>query len=175
MRQLNRMLRPRYLAAFQVHPGTQVEADVAEFDRGSTNEPTGNGAGGVAVAAWAPPAATLTLPALFPDDIEVQVIDTRDGATLVVVDIVTNRSGNLHNELMDRLRYSPDSRLTGEGLYAASYRPVRRAEQNLLDVWLIPLVVGRALPTMPLALRGAGCVPLELETTYGWAREDSGL
>ena len=42
-------------------------------------------------------------------------------------------------------------------------------------VWLVPLALGQPLPTLPLGLRGAGCVPLELESSYSRAREDSGL
>src|SRR4051812_43997581 len=84
MERLNRLLPPRYFAAIQVHLGSQVEADVAEFAEGPSGEgpPNGPGGGGVAVATWAPPAAALTVAATFPDDIEVQVFDTRDGAVL---------------------------------------------------------------------------------------------
>ncbi len=81
--QLNEMLPPRYFGAVQVHLGAQVEADVAEFDQGSDSEPPTNGK--AAVAAWAPPKATHTVPAVFPDDIEVRIFDTRDGAVLVAV------------------------------------------------------------------------------------------
>lgn len=33
-------------------------------------------------------------------------------------------------------------------------------------MWVQPLTVGQPLPTLPLALRGYGCVPLDLEATY---------
>src|SRR5436190_1407826 len=73
LEQLNTRLPTRYYGAVHVHLGTQVEADVAEFETPeSPLAPLGNGpAGGVAVAAWAPPAATVVLSADFPDDIEV--------------------------------------------------------------------------------------------------------
>jgi len=45
----------------------------------------------------------------------------------------------------------------------------------LIDLWLNGLSVGETLPTMPLHLRGAGCVPLELEATYTRARQMSRL
>jgi hypothetical protein len=95
MERLNRLLPPRYFAAVQTHLGSQVEADVAEFERPSVPEAeTANGpGGGVAVQAWAPPVAALVMPAVFPDEIEVQVIDTRDGARLVaVVELVSPRN-----------------------------------------------------------------------------------
>jgi hypothetical protein len=55
--------------------------------------------------------------------------------------------------------------------YAACYRPVRRAEQNLIDLWRWPLAVGAALPAVPLPLTGYGCVRLDLEATYSEACE----
>src|SRR5262249_17571260 len=86
MERLNETLPSRYFAAIQVHLGSRVEADVAEFDQANVNAGGPNGpAGGLALATWAPPAATAVLEALFPDDIEVQVFDTRDGAVLVAV------------------------------------------------------------------------------------------
>jgi hypothetical protein len=214
MWQLNRMLRPRFYADFQVHLGARIEADVAEFDcdpDGVLVQGNGEGGeGGVAVATWAPPKATCTIDALFPDDIEVRVIDTRDGATLVavielvspgnkdrpdkreafasrcaaylqrglgliVVDVVTARQANLHNALLDLLR-QPGGRLTEDSsLYATAYRPVHRQERNQIDIWIAQLALGQPLPTLPLALRGFGCVPVDLETAYARARDDSGL
>jgi hypothetical protein len=208
---LNALLPTRYLAQAQVHLGQSVEADVAEFDQGSDSGMQGNGAGGVAVATYAPPVATHVLPAVFPDDIEVRVIDTRDDLTLVavvelvsprnkdreeasiaftdkcaaylrrgvgvvVVDIVSSRRENLHNTLIERLRQPPSFAMPAEaGLYATAYRPVRRGEQNQIDVWLSPLALGQALPEMPLGLRGNGCVPVDLEATYTRARQASRL
>jgi hypothetical protein len=85
---LNRLLPPqRYLAEAQIHIGSHIEADVAEFElpppviaeHGDGSE------GGVAVQVetWAPPVAAQTLDIVFPDDIEVQVFDLRDGKRLV--------------------------------------------------------------------------------------------
>src|SRR5262249_3673672 len=75
MRHLNRMLSPRYFAAFQVHLGSRVEADVAELDQGEQLVSVfGNGEGGTAtaLATWAPPAVSCSVGITFPDDIEVQ-------------------------------------------------------------------------------------------------------
>jgi hypothetical protein len=74
---LDRTLPGRFFAEVQVHLGGQVEADVAEFD--TMPGETGNGAGGVAVHTWVPPAAARTVSIVFPDDIEVQVYDMRGG------------------------------------------------------------------------------------------------
>src|SRR5262249_39712472 len=96
MRHLNRMLSPRYFAAFQVHLGARVEADVAELDQAEQLVSVfGNGEGGTAtaLATWAPPAVSCSLGITFPDDIEVQVVDTRDGAAVVaVVELVSPRN-----------------------------------------------------------------------------------
>ncbi len=89
---LQNTLPPRYVAEVQIHLGSRVEADVAEFEQ--TNVPPGNGsAGGVALQTYAPPAAAFVLPAVFPDDLEVQVLDQRDDARLVaVVELVSPRN-----------------------------------------------------------------------------------
>jgi hypothetical protein len=211
MGQLNQLLPPRYFAAIHVHLGNRVEADVAEFEQPQATEPGNGAAGGVATATWAPPTVTTTLAAVFPDSIEVQVFDTRDGAVLVavvelvspsnkdrvearpafaakcsaylqrgvgvvVVDIVTNRQADLYADLVSLLR-QPEAAgyLAGAPLHAAAYRPVRRQETNQIDVWLRPLAVGEPLPVLPLALRGAGCVPLDLEAAYTEARTRSRL
>ncbi len=217
MRQLNRLLpRPRYYAEFQIHLGRHVEADVAEFDRGEHEEIAvlGNGGGtATAVATYAPPAVSCSVGITFPDDIEVRIIDTRDGARVVavielvspgnkdreeatrafvakcaayaqrgigvvVVDIVTSRGGNLHDDLMAFLG-GPDGSAFPEDtpLYAVAYRPTssKKRPRSRLDVWREALAVGAPLPRLPLYLRGAGCVPLDLEAAYTHAREDSGL
>jgi len=54
-------------------------------------------------------------------------------------------------------------------IYAVAYRPVRRKEQKLVDAWTQELSLGAALPVLPLALKGFGCVPLDLEVTYAEA------
>jgi hypothetical protein len=206
---LNTLLPDRYLAAAHVHLGSRVEADVAEFDLGRTAGIQGNG-GGVALATWAPPAASAVLPATFPDDIEVQILDTRDDATLaavvelvspgnkdrddtreafvakclaylqrgvgvIIVDVITTRTANLHNLLVQRLRQAQAGTMPDCDLYATAYRPLRRQGQNCFEVWWRTLAVNQALPELPLALRGDGCVPLDLEATYTRARQVSRL
>jgi hypothetical protein len=96
------------------------------------------------------------------------------GIGLVVVDTVTDRLANLHNEIV---------RLAGHGtafemaespsIYAAAYRPAHRKSEDLIDLWTWELVVGHPLPVVPLALKGVGCVRLDLEATYAEACERS--
>jgi uncharacterized protein DUF4058 len=84
---------------------------------------------------------------------------------LVVIDIVTDRRANLHNELLARLHSSEGASWEAE-LCATAYRPVMREGQANLDVWQETLAVGSALPTMPLWLPGSLSLPVDLEATY---------
>jgi hypothetical protein len=94
------------------------------------------------------------------------------GIGLIVVDIVTSRHANLHDELMTFLRHSAEPMFpTPTHLYATAYGPVRREERNEIDLWRETLELGGALPTLPLAVRGLGCVPVNLESTYMETRE----
>lgn len=101
------------------------------------------------------------------------------GVSVVVVDVVTARSANLHAELCDLLDlpaafdWSSPSRLS-----ALCYRTVQgvlkpgMAVGNgkvRLDVWPFPLTIGVELPTVPLWLAADLAVPLELELTYAAA------
>jgi hypothetical protein len=89
------------------------------------------------------------------------------GVGLVVIDIVTSRLANLHNEIV-RLTEGQASFLLPEttSLYAVAYRPWRHGGRDDIDVWPATLALGEALPTLPLALECSLCVPLDLEATY---------
>ncbi len=94
----------------------------------------------------------------------------RAGVGLVLVDIVTNHAGNLHNELVTRL--TPDSKALfpdGTRLYAVAYQPRLDGRQGNLACWLDELKIGGQLPTLPLFLADDVCVPVDLEATYSEA------
>src|SRR5205085_5186984 len=130
-------------AEFQVTVGTRIEVDVATFSEAGVSEsvPPNGAATAVQTRAWTAPAPVTVLPAVFPDDFEVQVFHTEAGPTLVaaielvspgnkdraearrvfaakcaaylqrgigliVVDIVTSRRANLHDELMATLGHT---------------------------------------------------------------------
>jgi hypothetical protein len=95
----------------------------------------------------------------------------QQGVGLMVVDIVTNRQANLHNELMQLLGLGAEYLLPAEGLRATSYRPQRQSSADTIAVWSASLAIGQLLPTLPLALDKGVCVPLNLETTYSEACE----
>jgi hypothetical protein len=150
----------------------------------------------------------MVIPAVFPDDLEVHVLDTREGVRLVgvvelvsprnkdraesrhafaakcstylqrgiglvIVDVVTERHANLHNELVRLMDLPETFALVEPSLYAVAYRPTRRQERNEIDVWPAALAVNGALPVLPLGLLGGPMVPVDLETTYMLARQRS--
>jgi hypothetical protein len=89
------------------------------------------------------------------------------GIGLVIVDIVTSRHANLHDELIELLQANASFRMpTGTSIYAAAYHPLRRDDRAEIDLWKCPLALGDQLPTMPLGLSGVDIVPLELDSTY---------
>ena len=89
----------------------------------------------------------------------------QQGIGLVIVDIVTNRKANLHNELLAHL-YTGQSGFLEAELYATAYRLVNRSAQPSLDMWNEPLTIGQPLPTMPLWLHSTHCLPLDLNKSY---------
>jgi hypothetical protein len=94
------------------------------------------------------------------------------GIGLIVVDIVTSRHANLHDELVTMLGPADGFAFpTPTPLYATAYRPAHRQERNEIDVWREPLAVGQPLPTLPLQVRGLGSLPIDLEATYMEARQ----
>jgi Protein of unknown function (DUF4058) len=94
------------------------------------------------------------------------------GISLVVIDIVTSRQANLHDEMMQILGHGSSFALpSGTVLYAVAYRPIVRDQQEQIEVWPSPLVVGGVLPVLPLALDAEQCLPINLEATYMAARQ----
>jgi hypothetical protein len=207
---LNRTFPDRFLAAVQMHPGSGVEADVAEFDIGPA-VPVNGPVGGVGLLTYAPPAATGEFSIAFPDDFEVPVLDSqRENRLVAVVELVSEgnkdrpekrqafaakcatylhrgigvvvfdpiypRRFNLHNTLIDALGQPPQLWMPDEALmYAAGYRPARAATGGRVEFWTHRLEIGEPLSTLPLALKGWGFAPLDLEEAYTAARQDCRL
>jgi hypothetical protein len=100
-----------------------------------------------------------------------------EGIGLVIIDIVTDRLANLHDELIDLMRHDTAHRFpSSSALYAVSYHPGRLptgAEQARVSFF--ELGIDKPLPTAPLPLRGGPMVPLELESAYMEARTRSRL
>ena len=89
------------------------------------------------------------------------------GVSVIVIDIVTTRKANLHNETMRLVNAPPAAALPAEtDLYAAAYRPVLRDDRPEIDVWPVPCALGSPLPVMPLRLTGDLFVPVDFEASY---------
>lgn len=89
------------------------------------------------------------------------------GIALIVVDVVTSRTANLHADILRLLGRTADTGLSVETeLYAVAYRPIVRPEGGAIDAWPVALALGKELPTVPLALNAELCLPIDLEATY---------
>jgi hypothetical protein len=88
------------------------------------------------------------------------------GACVVVVDVISARRANLHNEIVSRLGAENLALPDDVSLYAATYRPIIRKKKMNVDVWVNPFQIGEAIPTMPLRIVAGLFVPVELEETY---------
>jgi hypothetical protein len=89
------------------------------------------------------------------------------GVSVILVDVVTERSGNLHAELLKVLQAQLATRgQDSHDLYATAYRTVAAREGLRLETWAEVLTVGGVLPTLPLWLQPDLCLPLDLEATY---------
>src|SRR5579883_768004 len=222
VRWLNTALpRNQFQAVSEMRMGPQVEADVAEYRRDEIPDPHYGPNGSVATLTVAPP-AVITIPAIFPDEIEVEVRERRAGRPLVgiielvspgnkdresacdsfvakcvaylrrgigvvIIDVVTERHANLHNELMQAIGGTNPHLMPDTPTYVSGYRPVHRqaggnggaspraAGANEIEVWPYAATVGQPVPAVPLGLRGGPVVLLDLEGTYTAAIEATGL
>ncbi|MCC6418567.1 MAG: DUF4058 family protein [Gemmataceae bacterium] len=89
------------------------------------------------------------------------------GIGLIVLDVVSSRQGNLHNELIDLLDPGAGFRMTADhSLYAVAYRPLQAAGVGRIETWPVPLELGQALPALPLSLAAENCLRVDLEAAY---------
>jgi len=89
------------------------------------------------------------------------------GASVIVIDVVTDRPANLHAELLKLLEV--DGTLPWQSptqLYVVAYRVAGANGARILESWREALAVGSALPTVPLWLEPDLSVPLQLENCY---------
>jgi len=90
-----------------------------------------------------------------------------EGISVVLIDIITNRHANLHNEVLELLEGSDSARLPPEvELYAAAYRPMILDKNPQIEIWTERCAVGTPLPTMPLRLVHELFAPVEFEDAY---------
>ena len=87
------------------------------------------------------------------------------GIGLAIIDVVTSRSANLHNEVMTLLGRASEFDLASD-LYAVAYRPVRRDANDQIEIWPQTISVGKPLPELPLWIGPQLAVPINLDSTY---------
>jgi hypothetical protein len=89
------------------------------------------------------------------------------GISVIIVDIVTSRRANLHNEILRIMEAADVLQMPPEpSLYAVAYQPLRRGNTDEINVWRSSLALGQALPTLPLGLRADLVIPVDLESPY---------
>jgi hypothetical protein len=93
------------------------------------------------------------------------------GIHLIIIDVVTSRRANLHNEIMDLMETADFHLPAKTGLYATAYRPVRRQKREVIDAWAETFKVGDTLPRLPLFVRSDVSVTVDFEQTYQETRD----
>ncbi|WP_439630723.1 DUF4058 family protein [Gemmata sp.] len=98
----------------------------------------------------------------------------RQGVSVCVVDLVTNRQFNLYTELMAFIGHGRKDPMSENppATYAASCRWGPRGDKSRLETWSRVMTVGQPLPSLPLWLRADLAVTLDLEATYEQACHD---
>ena len=92
----------------------------------------------------------------------------KHGIAVIIVDIVTARTANLHQELFDTLGVKSRRAAwrAATGLYAVAYRAVTVRKAPRVEAWPEPLALGEELPVLPLWLTLDLSVPVRLEESY---------
>jgi hypothetical protein len=91
----------------------------------------------------------------------------QQGVSVSIVDLVTERQGNLYTEVLEVLgQADPSLGPTPPSLYATTFRWREIGRGSRFESWAYPLLVGKPLATLPLWLDVDLAVPLELEATY---------
>lgn len=87
---------------------------------------------------------------------------------LSIIDIVTARRANLHEEIFRTLEVKGAAAAwkSATGLYAVSYRAVTSRKSPRVQAWPEPLALGKPLPTMPLWITPEMCLPVRFEDSY---------
>lgn len=90
------------------------------------------------------------------------------GIGLMIVDIVTSQTANLHEELFEILEVKGGYAAwnSPSDLYAVAYRAVTVQKSPRVEVWLEAMTLHQTLPVMPLWLSLDLCVPVRLEESY---------
>ena len=89
------------------------------------------------------------------------------GVCVSIVDLVTIRKANLYAELLELIGCADQALLTSAvSTYAVTCRTRSIDARSRFEAWSHALVVGQALPTLPIWLNDTRAVSLDLETCY---------
>lgn len=91
----------------------------------------------------------------------------RQGICVSIVDVVTTIDFNLYAELLSFVKNSDPA--LGEqppAIYAVTLRTRLAENRRLMDTWYHPLTLGQPLPTLPIWLKEAWAISLDLESSY---------
>jgi len=91
----------------------------------------------------------------------------QQGVSVAIVDIVTDRGGNLYADLLGELGLSdPSFGPVPPPLSAASCRTRNHAHRNRFEAWCYPVALGQPLPELPLWYAPDRAVTLDIEGSY---------
>ncbi len=90
----------------------------------------------------------------------------RERVSVIIVDVVTTRTPNLYQELLEMIGLSDPSFHPSPSLYATACRMTKKENDWRLETWTHPLEIENALPTLPLWLADDFAIPLDLEESY---------
>lgn len=198
------LLPADYFAEVQISQGDRVEIDVATFDEGIRGVGNGGVAVWAPPKPFTAPLdfshPDLFEVQIYRDDggprlvAAVEFVSPRNkdrpaarhafavkcasylhsGVAVAIVDVVTSRTGNLHQLLLQLLNIEADSSgLASAALYATAYRTAINESKPELEYWGEALAIGQALPTLPLWIGSDMSLPLDLESPYERACETS--
>lgn len=197
---LNRLLPPDYVAIPQTSRGPMVEIDVATLELAGTTAGVVSPAWSPTEPAWSGTvdwsardlfevrvidqregprlvgAIELISPANKDRPAARQAFAgkcagyLRLGVGLIIIDVVTTRHHDLHQQLLDLLELEAPQAGDVDPLYAVAYR-TQQEEATRLSFWPCPLRVGSTLPTLPLWLSPDLVVPVDLAVSYQAACE----
>ncbi len=147
------LLPAAYFAEIQVHVGSRVEVDVGTFEVASAPVEPASRAGTATLEArpWAPPSPAMTMPAVFPDSLEILVFSTGAGPTLVaVIELIS--PGNKDREAHRRAFATKCSSYLQQGIGLMIIDIVTSRQANLHNALVHLLDVGEQflLPSEPL-------------------------
>jgi hypothetical protein len=91
----------------------------------------------------------------------------RQGVSLVLVDVVTERNVNLYADLLDLIgQWDKSLGTKPPAIYATACRWTPRGAKQVLESWNRELKIGEPLPRLPLWLTETLALTLDLEASY---------